>query len=252
MEERVRSFNGLPWPKQTPSGLPNHWVFGICRVDLPQPGDMVLAVHPPSSYLLQGGPSQILSLATGPDKAEAIVPRLLDAFIKWQADPTDAPPLAPWTWSTLDPEIAETVQDSLRKHGIRPKLCQVGVCSAEERTALETVRARLFEGLMERLPQLPAAVPQGDSTRCHGCGTSRDSFFQPLKKCARCNNAFYHSKDCQKTHWKRHKPTCISPADVPNLDANTYYRAAAPLDPGAGALMASLNLDPNPSRGAIA
>lgn len=256
MEERVRLFNRLPRPKQTPSGLPNHWVFGVCHVDLRPPGDLVLAVHPRSSYLLQGGQAQILSLATGPDKAEAIIPCLLDAFIRGDVNPlgrqpTDPPPFAPWTWSTLDPDIARAVQDGLRNHGIRPELCQVGICSAEERDILETVRAKLFEKLMQiQAYHLPTMVDQGDSTRCHGCGMSRESFFQPLKKCARCNKAFYHSKDCQKKHWKHHKPTCFPP-NVPDLDAYTYYNTNASADPGAHALMRSLNLEPRPPRSGI-
>ncbi|KAK3903551.1 hypothetical protein C8A05DRAFT_43218 [Staphylotrichum tortipilum] len=259
MEERVRSFNKLPRPKQTPSGLPNHWVFGVCHVDLHPPGDLVLAVQPQSSYLLQGGPAQILSLGTGPDKAEAIIPCLLDAFITGGAlnpmarQPTDPPPFAPWTWSTLDPEIAEAVQDGLRNHGIRPELCQVGICSAEERDILETARARIFEMLLPAVDHdLPTTVDQGDSTRCHGCGMSRESFFQPLKKCARCNKAFYHSKECQKKHWKQHKPACLPLGNVPDLDAYTYYNSRARADPAAQALMRSLNLGPPPPHGGIA
>lgn len=257
MEERVRWFNRLSRPKQTPTGLPNHWVFGVCHVDLHPPGDLVLAVHPRSSYLLQGGPAQILSLVTGPDKAEAIISCLLDAFIRGDANPlgrqpTDPPPFAPWTWSTLDPEIAKAVQDGLVNHGIRPELCQVGICSAEERGILETVRDEVFEKLMSmQTHQLPTTVDRGNSTRCHGCGMSRESFFQPLKKCARCNGAFYHSKECQKKHWTHHKPNCLPLAIVPDVDVYTYYKTIAPADPDAHALMSSLNLDPHPPRSGI-
>lgn len=257
MEERVRSFNRLPRPKQTPSGLPNHWVFGVCHVNLNPPGDLVLAVHPRSSYLLHGGPAQILSLGTGPDKAKAIIACLLDTFIRGDVhplgrQPNDPQPFAPWTWTTLDPEIAEAVQDGLRTHGIRPELCQVGICSAEERDILETARARIFEKLMlVQTHRLPTTVDQGDSTRCHGCGMSRESFFQPLKKCARCNKAFYHSRDCQKKHWKHHKPTCFPLANAPELDAYAYYNTNAPADPAAHALMRSLNIEPPPTRSAM-
>lgn len=162
---------------------------------------------------------------------------------------TDPPPFAPWTWSTLDSEIAEAVQDGLRNHGIKPELCQVGICSTEERDILETVRAQLFEGLMPA-SHIPTTVNQGDPTRCHGCGMSRESFFQPLKKCSRCNDAFYHSRDCQKKHWKHHKPDCLpSLASVTDIDAYTYYKTNAPADPDAAALLRSFNLDP--SKGGI-
>ena len=36
---------------------------------------------------------------------------------------------------------------------------------------------------------------------CHRTG-------EGLKTCARCNKAFYCSKDCQTAHWKRHKHFC--------------------------------------------
>lgn len=31
-----------------------------------------------------------------------------------------------------------------------------------------------------------------------------------LKKCARCKIVYYCSAECQKSHWKTHKPTCLS------------------------------------------
>ena len=253
MEEKVRSFNKLPRPRQTPTGLANHWVFGVCHVDLDPPGDLILAVHPQSTYLNQGGPAQIFSLATAADKAEALIPCLLDAFMSQH--PGNPPPFAPWTWSTLDPDIAQAVQDGLRNHGVKYELCQVGVCSAEEREILESARASLFENLESMLmpPRTRSAtVEPGDATKCHGCGMSRECFFQPLKKCSRCSSAFYHSRDCQKAHWKRHKPTC-SPAtnNPPDPDAFAYYNTKAPTDPDARALMSSLRLESHPARGGI-
>jgi hypothetical protein len=70
-----------------PSGLvPNHWVFGVCHVNMDPPGDPVLAVNPQSQYLIQGGLAQILSFPTTREKAEAAIScLLLDAF----ANPAD-------------------------------------------------------------------------------------------------------------------------------------------------------------------
>ncbi|GAB1312837.1 hypothetical protein MFIFM68171_03047 [Madurella fahalii] len=246
MDDRVRAFNNIPRPKKTPSGLPNHWVFGVCHVDLTPPGDLVLAIQPKSRFLKRGGPGQILSLATAHDKAEALIPYLLDAFIE-PAGPDDQ--LAtPWTWSTLDQELAQAVQDSLRTHGVKPELCQVSICTAQEREILEEGRDSIFKVLLQSVSRAPAAVEIGDSTKCHGCGMGRECFFKPLKKCSRCNKAFYHSRDCQKEHWKRHKATCgPSPNASSLIDAFTYYNTRAPNDPEARALMTSLGLDLNPS-----
>lgn len=263
MEDKVRSFNNLPRPKQTPTRLPNHWVFGVCHVDLNPPGDLLLAVHPESRYVKQAGPAQILSLTTTSDKAEAAVLYLLDAFAARGYDP-DEPLVAPWSWSTLDADTARALEESLKNHGVRAELCKVGVCTADERAILEEAREGLMDTMLQTMgyrPRQPVAVDPGDFSKCHGCGMSKECFFQPLKKCARCEQAYYHSRDCQKSHWKRHKPTC-SPADAAtasasastsDLDAHKYYNTKAFADPNARELLHSLHLDQShPRHGAIA
>ncbi|KAK3378682.1 hypothetical protein B0T24DRAFT_137668 [Lasiosphaeria ovina] len=254
MEAKVRSFNNLSRSKKLPSGLlPNHWVFGVCHVDIHPPGDLVLAVNPQSEYLNQAGPAQILSLPTTREKAEATIPYLLDAFVNPTPIGPSVPTFAPWTWSTLDPDMAQAIEDSLKKHDVKPALCKVGVCTAEERDILETARAKLLSKLTEFSEDIePDAVGPGDSTKCHGCGMSRECFFQPLKHCARCGEAFYHSRECQKKHWKHHKPTCCAPGATPSLDAYDYYNMKAPTDPEARALMSSLRLEGHPNRGGTA
>ncbi len=261
MEQTVRSFNKLSRPKQTPSGLPNHWVFGVCRVNFVPGGDVVMAVHLPSTRLLFGGPAPIISFGGGPEEAEATISCLLQAFVRGDVNPqsrqpTDPPPFAPWTWSTPDPAIAKAVENGLRNHGISPELCRVGICSVQEQYILETAGEVHFLNVFEKmlpgqLRELPP-VDQGDSTRCHGCRMGCENFPQPLKSCAGCNKVFYHSKDCQKKHWKLHKPTCLPHANFLGLDASTYYDTKARSDPGAQALMRSLNLDPRPPYGGTA
>ena len=41
---------------------------------------------------------------------------------------------------------------------------------------------------------------------CYACDKEGN-----MKRCSRCQHAFYCSKSCQKRHWKRHKPNCIPP-----------------------------------------
>jgi hypothetical protein len=252
MEAKVRAFNNLPRSKKVPSGLvPNHWVFGVCHVDLHPPGDLVLAVNPPSRYLIRGGPAQILSLPTTHEKAKAAIPYLLDAFV----EPTgpSVPTFAPWTWSTLDPDMAQAIEDGLKQHGVKSALCKVGICTAEERDILEEARDTLISELTEAFQSIERdPVGPGDSTKCHGCGMNRECFFQPLKKCSRCGEAFYHSRECQKKHWKHHKTTCYAPGVSPSLDACDYYYTKAPTDPEARALMSSLRLEWQPRHRGIA
>ncbi|KAH6845738.1 hypothetical protein B0I37DRAFT_447581 [Chaetomium sp. MPI-CAGE-AT-0009] len=149
--------------------------------------------------------------------------------------------------------MAQAIEDGLKKHGVEPALCKVGVCTAEERGILEKARAAYIKKLTGLLKDVkPGAVGPGDSTKCHGCGVTREYFFQPLKKCSRCGQAFYHSRECQKNHWKNHKPTCCAPGATPGLDAPDYYEMKAPTDPAARALMSSLRLEGHPNRGGTA
>lgn len=251
MEAKVRAFNNLPRPKTTPSGvIPNHWVFGVCHVDIQPAGDLVLAVNPQSQYLIQAGPGQILSSSGTREQAEATIPYLLDAFATPNAMEPSVPTFAPWTWSTLDPNMAKALEDGLKKHGVKPELCKVGVCTAEERDILETARAEMMDrltGLLQRIERDPVSL--GDATKCHSCGMKRECFFKPLMKCGRCGQAYYHSKECQKKDWKSHKSQCHAPG---NIDVHTYHNTKAPDDPQACVLMKSLHLQSHPNLGVLA
>lgn len=271
MEDIVRLFNRLSRPKATPTGLPNHWVFGARHVPLSPPGDLVIAVHPPSRFVLQAGPAQILSASSVAERAKALVPLLLNAFIKGSEapggrQPTDPSPFAPWTWATEDPQLAKAVEDHLKRCGVKHELCSVGVCSAKEKEVLEERWSSLYRTLLGTLGPAPlpttplSAATPGDASRCHGCGLSRDAFSDPLMRCSACGKAYYHSPACQRQHWKQHKPTCLanrppttgpassaasaSAATSSNVDAHTYYNSAARVAPDAQALMKTLHLSP--------
>lgn len=274
MDGTVRSFNRLARPRTTPSGLPNHWVFGVRHVPLEPPGDLVVAVHPRSEFFFQGGPGQILSLSNVTEKAQALLPLLLDAFIKGSqsplgGQPTDPPPFAPWTWATEDPELAKALEDCLSQHGVVNELCQVGTCSEDDKSILEQAWSGVYQSMLNLIGRgaQPArsrpAISSGDTTRCHGCGMSGESFSEPLKKCSACGKAWYHSQDCQRKHWKEHKPACLaqrpkntnahsnpdtgtsastSSAAGSMADAHKYYNTTARSSPEAQALMKTLYL----------
>ncbi|KAJ0162667.1 hypothetical protein CTA2_4206 [Colletotrichum tanaceti] len=110
--------------------------------------------------------------------------------------------------------------------------------------------------------QAPAAI-LGDTSRCHGCRLSSDKFSVPLKKCSACGKAWYHSQDCQRKHWKEHKPDCLAnrpgrvsdspfPDPLSRFAANgayEYYNDVARKSPEARSLLLSLRLDPASSEG---
>jgi len=43
---------------------------------------------------------------------------------------------------------------------------------------------------------------------CLACGISQDEVGRRFDLCSGCENALYCSKNCQKQHWKMHKPNC--------------------------------------------
>jgi len=51
---------------------------------------------------------------------------------------------------------------------------------------------------------------------CNCCGMGAKRFSGPLKRCARCNAAWYCGKECQHKHWKAgHKVDCVQPSVAP-------------------------------------
>ena len=48
-----------------------------------------------------------------------------------------------------------------------------------------------------------AVAPMNDASQCAWCGNKSATL-----RCSRCRNARYCSKDCQRKHWKSHKPFC--------------------------------------------
>lgn len=167
--------------------------------------------------------AEILSRPTTHERSEATIPYLLDVFADSASNFDRLIQLfAPWTWSTLDPDMAHALQDALQKNGVKPELCKVGVCTAEERAHLEAIRDLSVTQYAEWKGRKPNPVAWGDSTKCHGCDMSSDCFFKPLKRFAGCDKAFYHSEKCQEEHWKQHKSRCRAPATTPRVAAFDY------------------------------
>ena len=47
-------------------------------------------------------------------------------------------------------------------------------------------------------------VPWVTIFRCYECGKHGHN----LPKCAQCGQAYYCNADCQREHWRKHKPVC--------------------------------------------
>jgi hypothetical protein len=59
LQEKVQAFNALPRPKTRLSGLPNHWVIAVRHVAIEPSGDLVIAVHPLSHYIITSKRGQL-------------------------------------------------------------------------------------------------------------------------------------------------------------------------------------------------
>lgn len=54
---------------------------------------------------------------------------------------------------------------------------------------------------------------------CAFCSTEKAN----LLKCSRCKSVFYCSKECQKLHWKAHKPSCKPPQTLPTPEPKQKF-----------------------------
>ncbi|KAK1826651.1 hypothetical protein QBC39DRAFT_316463, partial [Podospora conica] len=143
IRKTILRFNNLPRPEIVPGRpLPNHWVFGVCHFTAPgyssqfPDADTLLATNFAGQALTSmSNPETPLRLSTSRLTAEATVPALLQTLSKKSVN--NPAPLAPWTWSTTDPALATALEDELKRRGVKPELCKVGVCNAEELDLLE-------------------------------------------------------------------------------------------------------------------
>lgn len=97
-------------------------------------------------------------------------------------------------------------------------------------------------------------IKSDTSEVCAGCKKSPTSLSQALKRCARCKEVFYCSRECQKTDWKSHKKSCNKTPRRPSLsgdgidlggngfDAFSYYNTVAHTIPAARELAKKLNI----------
>ncbi|KAK7745856.1 hypothetical protein SLS53_002574 [Cytospora paraplurivora] len=65
------------------------------------------------------------------------------------------------------------------------------------------------------LDNYKAGVPRSYSEpSCYQCGKIAADIGMALDQCSRCKRVWYCNRDCQKAHWKDHKPSCIAPEQV--------------------------------------
>ncbi|KAJ6042438.1 uncharacterized protein N7446_013504 [Penicillium canescens] len=80
---------------------------------------------------------------------------------------------------------------------------------------------------------------------CNACGKT-DPGTRSLKKCSRCESAWYCSQPCQKMDWKFHKEACTIKSQA-NVHAKALSKAIAGAVAAAAATLASPPSDEKPS-----
>lgn len=237
----AQAFNQMPHVERTPSGLPNHWHFSVRHVPLNPPGDLLQIIHPQSRFMHCAGPEDILSLDVTA-QANVVVHLLLDSFVTGvDRGPNgeilnDKPKFVPSRWSTNSDDLARAVEVKLKALGIRQELCTVHSATTEE----NAVAAAVWSDFLKNLT--------GKAAVCGGCKQPPSSFSKPMQRCGRCKTAFYCSKKCQKSDWKKHKNNCGEPTEKKH-DPFYYLNNIAHTVQEASVLAKSINLDLPDGRG---
>lgn len=232
LHELVRSFNLLQRSAKTPSGLvDNHWHFAVRHVNFAPRADLLHIVNPGSRFIKVQGPAQILSIPSVDEQADILVPLLLKAFVI--PSHAGAPPFAPWSWGTVNKELATALEGKLKSAGVRDELCKVSI-DDEEKVKIG------YESWTQLVGTLAAQAESG----CSSCGKSSAALPHPLLVCGGCKKARYCSKDCQKQDWKIHKALCkMLSSSTSSLSPLDYYRKIAPSMPQAQQLATEIGLD---------
>ena len=152
-QDLTSSFNALPRPVQTPSGLvPNHWNISIRHVTLFPPGDLVFLVQPDSRYVHSEGPIQIVEGQVPGHKLnpkslvtlQTIARLIMKAFVEAMGGVSAS---VPWSWATNDSNFARRIMKVMTDMGIRNDLLNMVVADRDELAICDEAWNDLNQGL---------------------------------------------------------------------------------------------------------
>jgi len=120
--------------------------------------------------------------------------------------------------------------------------CQENHWSAHKATC--SLKKKKPSNATAAVPTAPTApVDVLDSEQCHSCG-KRERENAKLLVCSKCKLAKYCTADCQKQHWKVHKPHCSVPSarayNMPSGDVLARQFGAYGIPAGASSWLLSL------------
>ena len=161
----VKSFNALPQPRLSPSGLPNHWHFDLRYIALdPTPSHVLFLVQLDSGYihserLLLGISPRESGIAFFPESGTEAAPEvskaLLHAFVngfgthRFELNPPL--PFSPWKLTTEDPDLAKVVREEFKEIGVRDQLCDISVVKGKALEITHTAFGGFWKGLKSQI-----------------------------------------------------------------------------------------------------
>jgi hypothetical protein len=127
---------------------------------------------------------------------------LLTAFVGGLGHerPDNIPPYAPWSWGTMDEDLATAVGDRLRSLGvIYDELWRIKTGDENDEKVLRRVVSRIMRTMLNMLQP---------GSRCIVCDKGEEDISGQLRFCSACMGIRYCSVECQKADWERHKEDC--------------------------------------------
>jgi hypothetical protein len=161
----VKSFNALPQPRLSPSGLPNHWHFDLRYIPLdPTPSHVLFLIQLDSGYIhSERLPLGISSRESGiaffpesgteaaPEVSKALLHAFVDGFGTHRFVSNPPPPFAPWKLTTEDPDLAKFVREEFKKIGVRDQLCNINVVKGKALEIAHTAFDGFWKGLKSQI-----------------------------------------------------------------------------------------------------
>lgn len=153
----VESFNALPQPRLTPSGLPNHWHFDLRYISLdPTPSHVLFLVQLDSGYIHNerlplGISPRETGIAFFPESGIEAAPEVTKALLHAFVNGFGFKQFSPWKFTTEDPDLAKAVREEFRKIGVRGQLCNINVIKGKALEIAHTAFDGFWQGLKAQI-----------------------------------------------------------------------------------------------------
>jgi len=124
----------------------------------------------------------------------------------------------------IEPEDVQELSHwmSQLSHADQPAVTQMSyeeLVQTYQKKARKTPRSKVLRQLYAKYGVMIPEM-EGIIRVCANCDVVESS--TRFKSCARCESVSYCSKECQKAHWKAHKPLCTSKWSGPAEQSNAF------------------------------